>query len=50
MKIVNGVASSSIAGKLMSALQHSNSPKLQKIWKSSLKRRKQQKTPKEQQN
>jgi hypothetical protein len=50
MKIVNGIATSPIAGKLMSALQHSNSPKLQKIWKEKIQERKQKEIPASEQN
>ena len=40
VKIVNGTATSPLAGKLMQALQHSKSKKLQTIWKTSLQNHK----------
>lgn len=40
MKIKNDIAVSPIAGKLMHALQHSKSRKLQNIWKDKIKERK----------
>lgn len=50
MKIVRGVATINIAGKLMSALQHSNSPKLRKIWKTKLDEHKKKDAPPAEQN